>query len=326
MISLLGAFICCISLLLASFANALWQLVLTQGVLFGLGAACIYSPSISLPAQWHVKNRPLATGITVAGSGVGGMIFTEITQKLIESIGHKWALRVLALILVTTSGLSSLFYRRRVPVPSGGVNFLAIAKDTRLITFGLAAFFVNISYYVPWYYLPTAALKLGQTKKAANSLVLYMNAGSTAGRVLAAYVAIAAGPINSIIAAYLICAILVMAVMLAVKSMTGYVILSVIYGGLSASYISVTPLVLTNIFGTHAVTTAMGIMNTWCAAGILIGNPSQGAIYQKFDRPHNTFTALSIWGFVGLTLAACSYIVLKTLIVRKTASHIWSRL
>ncbi|KAJ2515936.1 hypothetical protein GGI11_003606, partial [Coemansia sp. RSA 2049] len=196
MIALSGTATCSLGLLLASFTSALWELVLTQGVMFGLGAACIFSPSVSLPAQWHVKRRPLATGIAVAGSGAGGMIFTQITQTMIEAIGHKWTLRVLALILLFVSGASGMFYKRRLPVPVGGTSLVSLAKDSRLIAVGCAGFFVNISYFVPWYYLPTAALQLGQTKQAANNLVLYMNAGSTVGRVLAAYVAIALGPIN----------------------------------------------------------------------------------------------------------------------------------
>ncbi|KAJ2511302.1 hypothetical protein H4217_007446, partial [Coemansia sp. RSA 1939] len=241
MIALSGTATCSLGLLLASFTSALWELVLTQGVMFGLGAACIFSPSVSLPAQWHVKRRPLATGIAVAGSGAGGMIFTQITQTMIEAIGHKWTLRVLALILLFVSGASGMFYKRRLPVPVGGTSLVSLAKDSRLIAVGCAGFFVNISYFVPWYYLPTAALQLGQTKQAANNLVLYMNAGSTVGRVLAAYVAIALGPIN------------------------------------------------TNIFGAQAVTTAMGIMNMWCSIGALVGNPSQGAIYQSYDRPKKSF-------------------------------------
>ncbi|KAJ2826020.1 hypothetical protein GGI24_003011 [Coemansia furcata] len=218
LVSLAGTVICCVALLLASFTSALWQLVLTQGIMFGIGAACIFSPSVSLPAQWHEKRRPLATGIAVAGSGAGGMIFTVATQKMMDTIGHKWTLRALALILLCASGTAGMFYKRRVAVPRGGVNLGAIARDPRLIAVGLAGFMVNVSYFVPWFYLPTAALKIGQTKQAANNLVLYMNAGSTVGRILAAYAAMLLGPINSIVIAYVICSVLVLVVMLAVKN------------------------------------------------------------------------------------------------------------
>ncbi|KAJ1891890.1 hypothetical protein LPJ66_006662 [Kickxella alabastrina] len=325
-VSLVGTIICSTALLLASFTNALWQLVLTQGIVFGIGAACIFSPSVSLTSQWHDKTRPLATGIAVAGSGVGGMLFTEITQKLMETVGYKWTLRILALILLCVSGSAGLFYKRRVPVPKGGIDFIAIAKDARLIVVGIAGFFVNTGLYMLWYYLPTAALMIGQSKHASNNLVLYMNAGSTVGRVLAAYAAMYAGPNNSIFIAYAICSVLVLVVMLAVKSMVGYIALSVIFGALSASYISITPLLLTDIFGTQVVTTAMGIMNAWCSVGVLIGNPSQGAIYQRFDRPNGSFAAISVWGFLSFFLAACSYLLLKVIAVCGSARTMLSKL
>lgn len=50
----------------ASFANAPWQLYLSEGVLFGLGGCLLYNPSVYLPAQWFKKNRALATGIVYA--------------------------------------------------------------------------------------------------------------------------------------------------------------------------------------------------------------------------------------------------------------------
>ncbi|KAI7833500.1 major facilitator superfamily domain-containing protein [Kickxella alabastrina] len=325
-VSLTGAVICSLALLLASFTNALWQVVLTQGIMFGIGAACIFSPSSSLPSQWHDKTRPLATAITVAGSGAGGMLFTAITQKLLDAIDYKWALRVLALILLCISGTASLFYKRRVSVPKGGVNFMAIARDKRLIMVGLAGFFVNVGLFMLWYYLPTAALALGQTKQASNNLILYMNAGSTVGRIIAAYAAMALGPINLVISSYLVCSILILVVMLAVKSMVAYIVLAVIFGAISASYISITPPLLTEFFGTQAVATAMGIMNAWCSIGILIGNPSQGAIYQKFDRPTGSFMAITIWGSLSLFLAASTYVLLKYLIVCGSAYRIWSKL
>ncbi|KAJ1888087.1 hypothetical protein LPJ66_008748 [Kickxella alabastrina] len=147
-VSLVDTIICSTAVLLASFTNALWQLVLTQGIVFGIGAACIFSPSVSLMSQWHYKTRPLATGIAVAGSGTGGMLFTEITQKLMETVGYKWTLRILALILLCVSRSAGLFYKRRVPVPKGGIDFIAITKDVRLIVVGMAGFFVNTGLYM----------------------------------------------------------------------------------------------------------------------------------------------------------------------------------
>jgi hypothetical protein len=55
--------LCPLGLILASFANELWQVYLSQGLLYGIGGALVFSPSISLSPQWFVKHRSLATGL-----------------------------------------------------------------------------------------------------------------------------------------------------------------------------------------------------------------------------------------------------------------------
>lgn len=61
-------FLAPLGLIGASFANAPWQLYLSEGVLFGIGGCFLYNPSVYLPAQWFKKNRALATGILCASS------------------------------------------------------------------------------------------------------------------------------------------------------------------------------------------------------------------------------------------------------------------
>ncbi|KAJ1733296.1 hypothetical protein LPJ61_001637 [Coemansia biformis] len=275
----------------------------------------------------HIYPEESAADIAWIGtmlSGMGGILLSELSQKLMVSVGHQWALRVLALVVFCVSGASGALYRRRLPALQGGVRFVAIARDHRLVAIGVAGFFVNIGYYVPWYYLPTAALKAGQTSQAANSLVVYMNAGSTAGRILVAYATRFVGPINSMVVAHIACSALIPVAMLAARHMASYAALAVTYGMLSASSMSVVPIILADTFGLHATTTAVGIVNSWCAMGVLVGNPSQGAIYQKYDRPRDSFTLISAWGFAGIFLAACSYLYLKVATIRGTTRRLWS--
>ncbi|ORX69900.1 MFS general substrate transporter [Linderina pennispora] len=325
-VSLAGAIISSSALLISSFAKPLWFAILTQGVLFGLGATLMFSMSMSLPAQWHTKRRALATGIAVAGAGVGGMIFTEVTQRLMESVGLQWTLRISALLIFCISGTASLFYKRRVSVPPGGNDFKAIMLDRRLIAAGLAALFICIGYFVPWFYLPTAALDIGQSNQQVSYLVIYMNAGTTVGRLFTAFLATAIGPVNTLIVAYIICVVMFLTVMLAAKTMAAYTALAFIYGAFSSSQFALPPVVLAGIFGPQAVTTAMGIMNMWGSIGILIGNPSQGAVYQAYDRPHKSFMAITLLGCSGLFLGIVWYGILKVLLVRGTKKSYLSRL
>ncbi|KAG0001088.1 hypothetical protein BGZ65_003813 [Modicella reniformis] len=86
-----GILISSSGLVLASFASSLWQLYLTQ--------AC-QSSSIAVPVQWFEKKRGLVSGITVAGSGIGGASMASLHRYLISHVGYRWALRVEAILSV----------------------------------------------------------------------------------------------------------------------------------------------------------------------------------------------------------------------------------
>ena len=58
-----GLFIDCSALALASLATRAWHIVLTQGLLYGLGFLLLYYPLLSLLNEWFVENRGLAYGL-----------------------------------------------------------------------------------------------------------------------------------------------------------------------------------------------------------------------------------------------------------------------
>lgn len=63
----IGSILAPLGLILASFATQLWHIYLSQGILYGIGAGLAFSSSVTLPSQWFVKNRALATGLAVSG-------------------------------------------------------------------------------------------------------------------------------------------------------------------------------------------------------------------------------------------------------------------
>lgn len=56
--------------------------------------------SIAVPVQWFNKRRGLASGITVAGSGIGGAALAPLNRFLISQLGFRWALRIMGLSFI----------------------------------------------------------------------------------------------------------------------------------------------------------------------------------------------------------------------------------
>jgi MFS family permease len=82
---------------LSIFVRESWQLLLTWGVLIGLGTgsmALVFAATVA--QRWFVKRRGLVTGILTAGSATGQLIFLPVVATVSQSAGWRVASLVIA--------------------------------------------------------------------------------------------------------------------------------------------------------------------------------------------------------------------------------------
>jgi MFS family permease len=130
----------------ASCIGAIWHLYLFFGVVIAIGINTMaYAPQMSLIARWFIRRRGLASGLVIAGMGVGAMVMAPVIQLMIDTVGWRSAFLILAaLVLCILVPMTALFQRRspedvgQFPdgiVPnSGAVNASqpeGLGKDTR---------------------------------------------------------------------------------------------------------------------------------------------------------------------------------------------------
>ena len=58
-----------------SLSTKYWQVLLSQGVVYGIGAAGLFLPGMVTSGQWFARRRGLALGIVASGSSVGMYMF-----------------------------------------------------------------------------------------------------------------------------------------------------------------------------------------------------------------------------------------------------------
>lgn len=64
--------------------------------------------------RWFSSRRSLATGLTAAGAGFGGLAYNLVTGSLIDGIGLGWTLSVLAVCQLVVNLVCIILVRERL--------------------------------------------------------------------------------------------------------------------------------------------------------------------------------------------------------------------
>ena len=111
-----GGAVLAASLALGAHIQAIWHLYVVFGVLASLGvSAAGWVPAVVLIRGWFPHRVGTAIGIASGGIGVGIFALVPFTQILIDSVGWRWALRVLAVIVALWIVPATLWLVRTPP-------------------------------------------------------------------------------------------------------------------------------------------------------------------------------------------------------------------
>jgi MFS family permease len=67
----IGSIMTVFGIMMASLCSELWQIILSQGIVVGIGSGCLFVPSLALLTTYFEKKRSLAVGLALTGSSLG---------------------------------------------------------------------------------------------------------------------------------------------------------------------------------------------------------------------------------------------------------------
>lgn len=86
-VTAVGGVIMGVGYILSSFASNITTLVLTYGVIAGIGVGIAYGVPLAVVARWFPERKGLAVGLTVVGFGLSPLITAPIARNLIATRG-----------------------------------------------------------------------------------------------------------------------------------------------------------------------------------------------------------------------------------------------
>jgi MFS family permease len=285
-------------LALASVAQNLVEVYAAYGLGVGLGCGCAYVPAIGAVQRWFVRRRGFASGLAVAGIGLGTLVMPPLASLLITELGWRGAYLVLgALALVLGGGMALLIEndpRGRGLNPDGdqevtqatqvgGTSVFEAIRSRRFISLYAACLICSFGVFVPFVHLVPFARDHGITASTAAWLLGVIGIGSTAGRFFLGTIADHMGRDRSLLMMFI-----GMAASLSIWALSPNVwslaVFALTFGVFYGGWVAVLPAVVMDYFGGRNVSGIIGVLYTSVAFGTLIGPSAAGFV---FDLSHS---------------------------------------
>ncbi|KAF9075382.1 major facilitator superfamily domain-containing protein [Rhodocollybia butyracea] len=301
------AYLC---LLASAFATKVYQLFLFQGCLFGISQGIGMPLYYSLCSQWFLKKRGLATGIAVAGSGIGGGIETLIMRKLILKIGYRHTMIAFstahALIWIFAwflikerahPGLNPAAKKRWLPRKING-TFFSVA---------FSMFFGVFGFLTPYYFSTTYTREMVPTLNPDSLLVtvplIVMNFSLGIGRITAGRLADTFGATNMFFLSFFVGGMLQMIFWTLARSYAAILTFSILNGLIGSWFMSLLPVVCARMFGVEGLSTITGFMILANSPGQFAGSSISGIVLSSSG---NNWAAVSLYsGSMQIVGAVC---------------------
>ncbi|CCM05421.1 uncharacterized protein FIBRA_07638 [Fibroporia radiculosa] len=307
----LGSFLIVFSLMMVSLVQPgkVYQLFLSQGLLFGMGLACIFNPSLAVVGHWFRRKRAYAIGIVASGSSVGGVFFPVMLQRLIPTVGFPWAVRSVAFICLACLSISCATMRTRLP-PSRNISlrgFFDIGgfRDWKYLSAGIAAFLVFYSLFIPYFYIQIFADFQGIPNSYAIYLLPIINAFGLPSRIIPGILADRWGCLNVLVPSTLIASIFTLALWLPARTSAEITAFSAMYGLFTGAFVSLLPAYVYTISPLEVYGARLGSMYLLVGIANLVGTPTAGAFVETVTQ--SGFNNLII--FTGILMAAGSLLL-----------------
>lgn len=329
---IVGALLQLLGIFLMAVSKSYWHLMLTQGVLTGLGGGIFFTPSLALVATYFSKKRGLAMGIATTGNSAGGIIYPLVVRQLLPKVGFKWTALTLGFINMAGLLLVLSFMRPRLPPRRSGpiIDWTAFTEPI-YVTYVFGVFFFIWTVFYTMYYVRAPPFPLttkpsltppsrqvasfgkqaiGLSQADATLLVTIINGAGFPTRVLVPILADRFGVLNvvTLSAAGVAC---VAFSWLAVRDVPGIYAFTVTYGLVNGGYQS---LISTGVAAItkrlDMVGTRMGMCFSVASIAGLTGPPIGGLIQQAAGGEWRWAT---VWAAVAALCCCVMHVVARGL-------------
>jgi len=294
---LAGAVLQSAGLACASLSGQIWHLLLSQGVLFGLGMGLLFLPTYGVIPQWFTRRRALANGIAISGSGLGGFVYSLGAGAIIRSLGVDWAYRILAIVSLVVNVACALLMRTRYVARPLAFDWSLLKRRDYILILGFG-FFSMLGQFVLVFTLANYANIIGLDASQAAWIPALFMLGQAIGRPILGRLSDLYGHVQIAFFMSLLCGIFSLAIWLNATSFGSLIAFALVAGLVGGVFWVTAAPVMAHVVGLDNLPSGLTIL--WMTL-VLPSTFSSSIALQIFEQT-GKYTGAQI--FTGLTFIA----------------------
>lgn len=308
---LIGAVFFGAGLILSSFVTSPTMLLLTYGLIGGLGIGASYGAATSTAVKWFSDKKGLAGGLAAAGFAGGSILIAPIARNLIAAKGISSTFRLLGIVLLIVLVICSFIIKEPV-APKKAANASVQAAPTGATWNQMVK---EAKFWLLWavYVLACVGglMVIGHGANIANDYVLgdpvriVMIVGLTnlVGRIIWGFISDRIGSYNSILLMFIVTAIGLALLFMnqslgAWAGVVGLMAVASSFGGFLGTY----PAITSDNWGTANAGQNYGWMFTAYGVAAVVGPMLASNIRQSSGSYTQAFLVSAVMSIVGFIL------------------------
>ena len=301
-------------LIVASFAQSVWQVQVAFAFCIGGGVGMAYVPAVGAVQKWFDRRRGLASGVAVSGIGVGTLIVPPIGALLIAELDWRPAFVAIGAVVAVAGGAAGLLVTNPAtnskqntatsPVVRG-LRLSAAVRSRPFLLMFLGFLLASLGMYTPIAHLVPYAENRGIAPQSAAALLSLLGIGSAVGRFAIGAAADRIGRWRGLGLSFGGIGLSAL-VWLASDGMVGLGAFAVLLGLFWGGAVALAPSVMADFFGTRAVSGIIGVLYAGVGVGALAGPVIAGLVFDLWI----SYTVAIVYSTAAPVLgAACVLIV-----------------
>ncbi|XP_055297348.1 monocarboxylate transporter 10 isoform X2 [Sitodiplosis mosellana] len=316
----IGGVLMTVGMILSSqLYHNIYLLYLTYGVMFGLGAALAYTPTIAILGHYFKRYLGLVSGFVTSGSSIFTIILPKVLQWLLDNYGLQTTCIVLGTSTIVVILCSLVYKPRLLPPPppkrKPGQSSMSTAKmhlkslvhvdnfkRKRYIVWALSMPIALLGYFVPYVHVPNYVEKTFPDSDK-NLPIMCIGLTSGLGRLFFGYIA-DYKCVNRIFLqqmSFILMGLFTIAIPF-VDSFNLVLVIALGMGVVDGCFISVLGPVAYDLCGAKGATQAIGFLLGLCSIPITAGAPIAGFLYDETKSYRTSFIVAGIPALIGASL------------------------